>query len=366
MPAVLGFLAGLRKSAPAFPTLISGSNTYDDFFELGLDAYLCSVYPLALEAARILAAASGNATMAEACARDRDAAGAENVAALFNGAFFAYGANLDGSGRADELIFGGQTAGQFLGRHAGWGDLAAPFVATQSALRAQLERQVAPSLSFYAPKVFNLSSGARAVDPRNGQPSSTWPFYLESYTALAALQAGFVDDALALLQQIQLVNARLGFTWSQNLWNPGSITYVAAPVSWFATDVLAGVALDVPAGTLWCSPLLRDGDAAAAVWPVFLPQMWLSVAAARRAGSGGGGTLTVTVTRFFADVAGGAPPVFSSVAAAPLGTPAAAARRVALAAPWAAAEGAVLDLSAFFDLLVAPALQERVLPAVAP
>ena len=34
--SVLGFLRTLRKSAPAFPTLISGSNTYDDFYELPL------------------------------------------------------------------------------------------------------------------------------------------------------------------------------------------------------------------------------------------------------------------------------------------------------------------------------------------
>ena len=69
-----------------------------------------------------------------------------------------------------------------------------------AALRAQLARQIAPSLSFYAPKVFNLTTGSRALDPRNGSPSSTWPFYLESYAAIAALQAGFVDDALALVE----------------------------------------------------------------------------------------------------------------------------------------------------------------------
>ena len=361
----LAFLEGLRKSAPRFPTLISGSNTYDDFFELPLDTYLCSVYPLALEACRILADAFGNYSLAAACARDRDSAAAENVAALFQGEYFAYGAELDGSGRADDLMFGGQAAGQMLGRHAGWGDIAAPFVATQSALRAQLARQIGPSLSFYAPKVFNLTSGSRALDPRNGAPSSTWPFYLESYAGIAALQAGFVDDAFALLQNVQLVNARLGFTWTQNLWAPGSITYVAAPVSWFVCDVLAGVALDVPSGTLFVSPLLRENETSVQ-WPVLLPQMWLSVAAARVEGAESGGSLTVTVTRAFADVAGGAPVVIKTVAAAPLGTPAAAARRVALAAPWTAAAGATLDLSAFFDLLVAPALQPRVLPAAAP
>ena len=361
--AVVAFLSTLRKS-PAFPALISGTNTYDDFFELPLNAYLSSVYPLALEACRIIADAAGNASLAAACARDRDDATAQAVAALWNGEFFAYGAQLDGSGRADDLLFGGQAAGAFLGRHVGWGDVGAPFNTTQAALRAQLARQVAPSASFYAPKVFNLTSRSRAIDPGSGRPSSTWPFYLESYTALAALQAGFVDDSLALLQQIQLVNARLGFTWCQNLWNPGSITYVAAPVSWFALDVLAGVALDVPAATLFVSPVLAADSDASASFPVFLPHMWLRVDAARS--PAGGGTLTVTVTRTFADVGDGAAVAIRSIAAAPVGTPAAAPRRVALAATWLATAGSTLDLSAHFDELVSPVLLPRVLPPSPP
>ena len=335
------------------------------------------MYPLSLEAGRILANASGDAALAAACAADRDAAGLENDAALWVEAgagsysYWAYGAQLDGSGRADSIMFGGQAAGSMLARHAGWGDVGIPFAHVQSSLRAQLALQVAPSLSFYAPKVFNLTSKSRAIDPHNGNPSSTWPFYLESYTAIAAMQAGFVDDALELLRYIQLVNARLGLTWSQNLWNPGSITYVAAPVSFFVTDVLAGVALDVPAATLFVSPFVRANETAAVTYAVMLPQVWLSIRAQRSAvGAGmglGGGSLTVAVTRFFADAAaGGAPPVITSVAASPLGTGGGDVRRAALGAPFELSEGAVLDLSQLFDTLVVPVLQDRVLPPQAP
>ena len=71
---------------------------------------------------------------------------------------------------------------------------------------------------------YNLSSNASAIDPRNGNQASTWPFYLESYTAAAAIQAGYLADGLDLIRHIGLVNLRLGLAWAQNLWNPGFLT----------------------------------------------------------------------------------------------------------------------------------------------
>lgn len=319
------------------------------------------MYPLALEAGRFLYSISGNASGEAEAASDRDAAQAQYMSSLFNGRFFAYGAQLNGSGRADDIIFGGQTAGMFLARHAGWGDIGAPFNATLAALTAQLQIQVAPSYSFFAPKVFNVTSGSRARDPRSGSPSSTWPFYLESYTALAALQAGYVEDALAMLKYIYLVQARLGFTWSQNLWNPGEITYVAAPVSWFVTDVLAGTSLDVTGGgTLWVSPIVLPLDDSV-VYPVFLPQAWLLVSADTATN-----TLKVDVLRTFADVNGGVPVVIRSVAAAPVGTPAAGATIIVLPTPFTFTESATLDLSEWFTRLINPVVRAPILPPVAP
>jgi non-lysosomal glucosylceramidase len=362
VPGVLAFLASLRTS-PSYPALISGSNTYDDFWELPLDAYLCSLYPVGLEAAARIAAATGNESAAAAARAARDDATSQFAAALWNevGGFYAYGAALDGSGRADDILFGGQVAGPFWARAAGWRDIGSAFNRTQAALAAQLRSQVAGAIGFYPAKVWNLTSGARAVDPRNGNPSSTWPFYLESYTALAAIQAGFVDDGLAVLSAIQLVDARLGLTWSRNLWNPGFITYVAAPVSWFALDVLAGAALNVPAQTLWLSPVVSPNTTAPALYPVFFPGAWATVTAAPAGVLGANATLTVAVTRVFDDLP---PIVVTHVCAAPIGSAASgpSAVNVTLPAPFTFAAGAVLDLSQYYTALVAPMFQQRILP----
>jgi non-lysosomal glucosylceramidase len=368
----LDFLSSC-KASPTFPHLISGSNTYDDFFELPLDSYLCSVYPLALEACRVLADASGNATLSAYCSSERAAAEAEFLAAMWNGnnsaiknpytnatvPYFAYGAQLDGSQRADDIMFGGQVAGAMLGRHAGWGDVGSPFNATQQALAAQLLTQVAQSYSFYAPKVWNLTAQSRAYDPRydpDTHPSSTWPFYTESYTAIAAIQAGYVDDGLKLLKYIQLVDMRLGLTWSRNLWNPGSITYVAAPVSFFSLDVLSGIGLDVPTQTLYCSPYVPS-TGQMYTYPVLLPQAFGVITVG---GNGLNGTLTLQITRTFSDASGSnaQPVTISRVSAAPLGLPASSASTytVSLPQPFVFAEGAVLDLSFAYATLVAPAV----------
>lgn len=365
------FLTSCKQST-TFTHLMSGSNTYDDFWELPLDSYLCSVYPLALEACRILATGAGNASLAGYCEGERDAAGQQFIDALWtdgsSGGFFAYGANLDGSGRADDIMFGGQVAGSFLGRHAGWGDnleSGLPFNYTQSALAAQLRMQVAASYSFYAPKVWNLTTQSRAIDPRDGHSaSSTWPFYLESYTALAAFQAGYVDDALQMLKYIQLVDMRLGLTWSRNLWNPGFITYVAAPVSWFATDVIAGSGLDVTTSTLYLSPYVASNATVGApvVYPIFFPQAWGSVTTIPGE-TAGNCTLLFNISKVFSDVNGGAPVVINRVVAEPAGQPSSSPSRVVtLPSPFTFAAAAVLDLSQYCGVLVAPSAQPAILP----
>ena len=103
-----------------------------------------------------------------------------------------------------------------------------------------------------------------------------------------------------VIRHIGLVNLRLGLGWAQNLWNPGFLTYVTAPVTvratrgslqphilileghtvsfcaasclhvliagrwslgvgrcaqWFVPDVLAGAGLDVAANTLFLAPV---------------------------------------------------------------------------------------------------------------
>ena len=74
------------------------------------------------------------------------------------------------------MIFSGMLAGQMLSRHAGWGDLQnVPFDSIVSSMREQLVAQVGPSYNFYAPKVFNLTSNAGAVDPRNSAGGKATP-----------------------------------------------------------------------------------------------------------------------------------------------------------------------------------------------
>ena len=83
-----------------------------------------------------------------------------------------------------------------------------------------------------------------------------------------------------------LLNLRLGLAWAQNLWEPGFLTYVAAPATWFVPDALAGAALDLNAagGTLSLAPVLLE-DQARAVLPLYFPSFWATVTAARGAGA---------------------------------------------------------------------------------
>ena len=75
----------------------------------------------------------------------------------------------------------------------------------------------------------------------------------------------------------------------------------------------------------------------------------------------GGGALAGVI--LFADVNGGAPVVVQRVVGAPIGRPAAEASVVQLPQAVELVEGALIDLSASFDILVAPLLLDAVLPA---
>ena len=338
------------------------SNTYDDFWELPIDVYVASMFPMVMHSGAILATAIGNASLAAECEERATRAGEDFFAALYNGYFFAYGCQLNGTGRRDDIIFGGMLAGQMLSRHAGWGDLpAVSWAAIVSSVRAQLARQVGVTYDFYPPKVFNLSSASSALDPRSGNPASTWQFYLESYTAATAIQAGFVDDGLAIAEHIGLVNLRLGLNWAQSLWAPALLTYVTAPVTWFLPDVLAGAALDVRTHTLFLAPILKPADQSVEL-PLFFPAFWASVRVRRSAGGGSGGTITLSITKAF-----GKPVVVTQVVSQPVGRSTGDGATVGLAAPFACSAGAVLDLSDHWASIVgASIIRPSVLPGTSP
>eukprot|EP01050_Picozoa_sp_SAG11_P011146 SAG11_NODE_1160_length_5647_cov_8.048125_4_plen_314_part_00 len=291
-----------------------------------------------------------------------------NSSAHGHGGSFAYGCQLNGSGRRDDIMFSGMLAGQMLSRHAGWGDLpGVPFAKFAAAMRSQLVTHVAESYNFYPPKVYNLTSHSSAIDPRNGDEASTWPFYLESYTAAAAIQAGYLEDGLEVIKHIGLVNLRLGLNWAQSLWNPGFLTYVTAPVTWFVPDVLASAGLDRGAQTLFLAPTLALGEQRV-VLPLFFPSFWATVTAEQAAGdtaaaaAAAAGTIRMKVTKVF-----GAPTTIKQVTAQPVGTASAAGHTMVLPQLFECREGAVLNLDAGWEWMVGAAqLHERVLPAAPP
>ena len=168
---------------------------------------------------------------------------------------------------------------------------------------------------------------------------------------MAAIQAGYVDDGLDIIKHIQLLNLRNGWTWTQNLWRPGELTYVTAPASWFITDVLDGSALDVPSGTLFLSPILRPEESVN-VYPVYFPGFWATVRADRKTHS-----LKFEITRVF----GNAGPALKHVVVCPVGVPTTD-QRVIDIPEFSVREGAVLDLSSHWDDFDKAIIQKPVLP----
>jgi hypothetical protein len=334
--------------------IITGPTTYDDFWHPEIYAYNASTYPAFLRAGAVLLDALGHTKEVAVCREEAESSAADAKRALWNGHFFAYGADLDGSHRRDDIMFSGQLAGQFLSRYLNWGDVY-PMPDVQSSVLAQLQSNIAHSQDFYAPKVWLVKENKAMNDPRRpddpNSDSSCWPFYEESYTAMAAIQAGYVDDGLAILRRIQLVNLRNGWTWTQNLWRPGELTYMTAPVTWFITDVLAGSSLDLSAGTISLAPVLR-ADEMHTVLPVYFPCFWGTVNADRTTRK-----LTFTVTKVF----DGTPITLRHVVSQPIGLTSFQGRSFAIP-PFEVRPGRVLDLSSHWDEMVAGEYLQPVLP----
>ncbi len=294
---------------------------------------------------------------AAACREQTDTSARDAIRALWNGRFFAYGADLDGSHRRDDIMFSGQLAGQFLSRYLGWGDVF-PMADVKSSVLAQLESNIAHSPDFYAPKVWALTNHAAMTDPRRPNDpnagSTCWPFYEESYTAMAAIQAGYVEDGLNIMRHIQLVNLRNGWTWTQNLWQPGELTYMTAPVTWFITDVLAGSSLNLPEDTiaLALAPVLLSGQNRA-VLPVYFPRFWGVVTADRSTHQ-----LTFTVTKVYDETS----ITLRHLICQPVGAAALPVHSFAIP-PFKVHSGRVLDLSSHWDDLMAGRCQSPVLPS---
>jgi hypothetical protein len=308
-----------------------GAQTYDDFPHPEISIYSGTVYLAALQGGEVLGRAIKDADLVEDCREQFQKTQAGLIKALWNGRFFAYGTDVGGGNRRDDRLFTGQLAGEFVARYAGWGDVV-PLDEAKSSIEEQLRISVASSPDFYAPKIWDLEM-KRGVDMPN---SRTWPFYLESYTAMAAIQLGYVADGLDIMRHIQMVHLRKGWTWSQNLWNPGELTYVSAPVTWFAPDVLTNASLDLVEGRITLGPTLLPGQTRTVV-PLYFPRFWASLEYAPAEHK-----VLLHILKTF----DGSPMVLRRLTIEPIGTASSLATTVEMA-PFTVKAGETLDLSKF-------------------
>ena len=347
----VNFLQSIVKSKNFF--IPTGRTTYDDFWHPEIYAYNAGCFPAFLRAGAVLHRAFGEMAEAEKCEQLAQKASQDFIRALWNGHFFSYGCNLDGSNRLDNVMFSGQLAGQFISRYCGWGDIFSLDYARASIV-AQLKTNVGQSSDFYAPKVWDIAANQAMRDPNRkddrNNDSTCWPFYLESYTAMAAIQAGFVEDGLDIMRHIQLVHLRNGWTWTQNLWRPGQITYMTAPVTWFITDVLAGASLDQNQKMLTLGPVFQNGETQISL-PVYYPGFWAMVRGDRAKK-----ILKLEILKTYGDSS----VVIDKVRALPVGVPSADSK-VAAIQPFTVRTGAILDLSANWDALTSAKMQPSLL-----
>jgi uncharacterized protein (DUF608 family) len=323
-----------------------GPTTYDEFTHPPVYSYEGGVYLATLRAAEVVAVATGDSVWARECREQFVRTQKDMMRLLWNGRFFAYGCEVDGSGRKDSILFTGQLAGEFISRYCGWGDIF-PMPVIRSAVKAQFDISLSKTPDYYANKVWDMKLN-RGIDQRGSQ---CWPFYLESYTAYPAIEAGYLADGLTILKHIQLVHLRKGLTWSQNLWNPGDITYMTAPVSWFSTDVFMGAGLNVPQGELRLAPCMEGS------FPLYFPGWWGMLTI-------GAGRATLKIIKTFKPAAFGEygkdPVVIRTLVVEPAGRGTEEGHRIELSSPFSVVEGAVLDLSSWYGEF----MRSEKLPAV--
>lgn len=335
----------LYSRTPQGSTIPVGPTTYDDFVHPPLYSYYAGVWLTTLKAYEAIGKAVGDERIVEQSQKRFAASQKEAIAKLWNGRFFAYGCEPDGSKRLDNVLFTGQLAGQFLSRYCGWGDVY-PMDIVKASMVSQCKISLSKSTDYYANKVWDMNLN-RGIDNKGSQ---CWPFYLESYTALAGMQAGFYEDAMDIMKHIQLVHLRKGWTWTQNLWNPSDITYMTAPVTWFSTDVLAGAGINIPRKELRLAPIVVSDEAINI--PLFYPNFWGVVVADPQKKS-----VTLKITKKY----GKERISFNKVISEPAGLSASEKREIEIK-DFVVEEGEVLDLSRYWDRIVDNRLEAPVLP----
>ncbi|MBR4749118.1 MAG: carbohydrate-binding protein [Abditibacteriota bacterium] len=252
-----------RHNSLGFPDY---NTTYDDHPHPKGFVYTAVLYPVMLEAARRAAVLCGDGEGAAKYAAMRQKA-LEGAEALFveDGGYYAYGYDFGKDEPVKSQIHTGALAGQFISRLLGWDNL--PYDRAKSSLAFTLSTAIGRAPGYYSPKAYDVEDD-RYLDM---QSSACWPFYQDSYVAMAAIQMGMVRDGLTLLEATQKVHADKGFLWTQSLWTPAFLTYMTAPVSWYVTQTLAGASVDVPGRTLTLGPA-RTADNT--MLPLYFPDFW--------------------------------------------------------------------------------------------
>ncbi|MDO8586359.1 MAG: GH116 family glycosyl-hydrolase [Armatimonadota bacterium] len=268
IPQVRKGMAYLKSQIPAGREIPVGATTYDDYHHPPICSYTATMYLATLKAAAKIGEMVGDQQMVSEYNEQFKRTLADTIKTLWNGRFFAHGCEIDGANRRDDIMFTGQLGGQFISRYCGWGDVV-PFDMVRASIVSQFKTSLSHAPDYYANKVWDLNQ-KKGLDMEGSQ---CWPFYLESYTAMAGIQAGYLDDGLDIMKHIQLVHMRKGWTWCQNLWNPGELAYMTAPVTWFITDVLAGTNLDAQNQTLYIAPV-GPIEGKKLVTPVYFPEFW--------------------------------------------------------------------------------------------
>jgi non-lysosomal glucosylceramidase len=338
-------LAYLKSKIIGKTDVLGGATTYDDRQHPPMFSYLASVYLTTLQAGQAAADALGDTVMADDCKKQYLASQTAFIKYFWNGRFFAYGCDTNGLNRRDDVIFTGQMPSQFLSRYCGWGD-PIPLDMTQAALVSMFKTSLSFAPDYYAPKYFDLQMMSSVDIPG----SQCFPFQLENFTAMAAIQTGYVADGLDIMKHIQLVHLRNGWTWSQNIWNPAELTYMSAPVTWFITDVLSGAALDIPTCTLTLGPAVLPGEDRLTV-PLCFPRFWAQLDYQPTFGKA---SLRILKTFGEENI------VLRNLVGRPVGVAASADRKQTFT-PFTVKQGAVLDLSPHLKVISGGVSQRPVL-----
>ena len=314
--------------------------TYDDATHPEIFIFSATVYLLMLKMAARAAEINGDGDMAgyyrSQAEITYDTIGRLYISEDEEHGYYSIGADPEMKTLSRDVIFSGLTGGQFLSRYCGWGDIL-PFDNMTKSVYKLLTTSVQSAKDYYAPKIYNLVTEQSLDNPS----SSCWSFYHDCYVGMGAIQQGYAEDGLKIIEHTQKVHMRNGWLWSQNLWSPNYCTYMTAPVMWFFFDVLAGTAVDVNNHRLTLGPSVISADKKLDI-PLFYPKFWayFKLDADKKTAS-----LEITKTigeeKYYID----------TLVGLPNGVPESGKKTAALKKPFEIKSGAVLDLTGYYDII---------------